>query len=60
MAGQLAISMLQQWYSIWEDFQGNRSGEMRRLALHAKARGLVHHDRCLMQCEAYMVANPGQ
>ena len=49
---EIALSMLEQWYSTWEEFKENRDGTIRRLALHSKARGLVCHDRCLIKSEA--------
>lgn len=49
---QIALSMLEQWYSTWEGFKAHQDGGIRRLALHAKARGLVCHDRALLKAEA--------
>ncbi|UNY42255.1 hypothetical protein PP918_gp47 [Pseudomonas phage UFJF_PfDIW6] len=48
---EIALSMLEQWYSTWEGFKEHRDGTIRRLALHSKARGLVYHDRCLIKSE---------
>ncbi|MFT8234773.1 hypothetical protein ACLNBI_24905 [Pseudomonas guariconensis] len=48
---QVALSMLEQWYSTWEGFKGHHDGGIRRLALHSKARGLVYHDRALLKAE---------
>lgn len=48
---EIALSMLEQWYSTWEGFKEHRYGTIRRLALHSKARGLVYHDRCLIKSE---------
>ncbi|CAN2983273.1 MULTISPECIES: hypothetical protein [Pseudomonas] len=48
---EIALSMLEQWYSTWEGFKEHRDGTIRRLALHSKARGLVYHDRCLLKAE---------
>ncbi|MBF8720479.1 hypothetical protein [Pseudomonas guariconensis] len=46
---QIAISMLEQWYSTWEGFKSHHDGGIRRLALCSKARGLVYHDRALLK-----------
>ena len=48
---EIALSMLEQWYSTWEGFKEHRDGTIRRLALHAKTRGLVCHDRYLLKAE---------
>lgn len=48
---EIALSMLEQWYTTWECFRGHRDAEIRRLALHSKARGLVCHDRALAKAE---------
>lgn len=47
---EIALSMLSQWLATWEQFKGHRSGEIRRIALKGKCRGLVCHDRLLMRC----------
>lgn len=49
---QIALSMLEQWYSTWDGFKSHQDGGIRRLALHSKARGLVCHDRALLKAEA--------
>lgn len=48
---EIALSMLEQWYTTWEGFKDHRNGDIRRLALHSKARGLVCHDRALAKAE---------
>lgn len=48
---QISLSMLEQWYTTWEGFKDHRNGDIRRLALHSKARGLVCHDRALAKAE---------
>lgn len=48
---QIALSILGQWYTTWEGFKDHRDAEIRRLALHSKARGLVCHDRALAKAE---------
>lgn len=48
---EIALSMLEQWYMTWEGFKDNRDGDIRRLALHSKVRGLVCHDRALAKAE---------
>lgn len=48
---QIALSMLEQWYSTWDSFKDHHAGEVRRMALHSKARGLCYHDRALIKAE---------
>ncbi|KQQ62954.1 hypothetical protein ASF66_00955 [Pseudomonas sp. Leaf129] len=48
---EVALSMLEQWYTTWEGFRSHKDSTIRRLALHAKTRGLVCHDRTLAKSE---------
>lgn len=44
---EIALSMLSQWYVTWETYKDHGSAVIRRIALNAKCRGLVYHDRAL-------------
>jgi hypothetical protein len=48
---EIALLMLEQWYSTWDAFNGHSHGSIRRRALSSKARGLVCHDRILAKAE---------
>lgn len=51
LVAEIALSVLEQWYSTWEDFKDHRDDTICRLALRAKTHGLVYHDRCLIKSE---------
>lgn len=51
---ELALSMLEQWYTTWLAFGGHSAGEIRGLSLCAKTRGLIIHDRVLLKSEVLL------
>jgi hypothetical protein len=51
---ELALSMLEHWYTTWIAFGKHSAGEIRGLSLGAKTRGLIIHDRVLLKAEVLL------
>lgn len=46
-----ALTVLNSWYTLWFRYRNSKHAEARRLALRAKCKGIVGHDRVLIAAQ---------